>query len=153
MARMKMISCRESAYVDFMSTKVGYPSYKTSGAAGFDFESAEDVTIKPGAVHPVRTGIRMEFPEHLELQVRPRSGLSIKFPNYIANSPGTIDADYRGEIMIIVVNNSTKDFVIKQHDRIAQGVFSPVVRCDIFISTQDLSKTERGSNGFGSTGT
>ena len=128
------------------------PHYHSDWASGLDLHADNDYSILPGQVMLVSTGIAVEIPYGFEGQIRPRSGLSLRFPNYIANSPGTIDSDYRGEIKIIIVNN-TKDrnFVIKQGDRIAQLVITPVVWCEIEV-VDELTKTKRNTSGFNSTG-
>jgi dUTP pyrophosphatase len=128
------------------------PQYQTTGAAGFDFHAIEDMEIDPRRTILVKTGLSMEIPEGYELQVRPRSGMSLKTKMRVANSPGTIDSDYRGEICIIMENMGmlgSLPYEIKKGDRVAQGVICPVVR-GIFIE-DELSDTERGEGGFGST--
>lgn len=128
------------------------PKYETSGAAGFDLASTEYHNIGPGQTILVSTGLFMEIPEGYELQIRPRSGVSAKTDLRIANAPGTIDSDYRGEIKIIVTNHSsTSYFMIEKDDRIAQGVLAPVYQAR-FVEVTELSETERGEGGFGSTG-
>lgn len=130
------------------------PYYATSGSAGFDFHSIDTITVPAGGTVKVRTGIAMQIPEGYELQVRPRSGLSAKSKIRIANSPGTIDSDFRGEILIIVDNisqNQAEAFRINEGDRIAQGVLTPIEKAD-FEVVGDLDDSERGSGGFGSTG-
>ena len=127
------------------------PAYATAGAAGLDIVSAEDVTLDVGKWHPVRTGFGIAIPEGFEVQVRPRSGLAFKHGVTVLNSPGTIDSDYRGEIMVILINHGTAPFVIKRGDRIAQLVPAPVLRTNI-VEVRALSETARGSGGFGSTG-
>lgn len=127
------------------------PAYATAGAAGLDIVSAEDVTITVGAWHPVITGFGIAIPEGFEVQVRPRSGLAFKHGVTVLNSPGTIDSDYRGEIMVILINHGKAPFEIKRGDRIAQLVPAPVQRAAIG-EVDTLSETARGSGGFGSTG-
>ncbi len=146
------------------------PKYQSKGASGFDFHALEDVAIRPGETVLIQTGLAVEFEEGWELQVRPRSGISLKTPLRIPNSPGTVDVDYRGPLNIIMTNTApvpVKRFnisgvphrsdmpagtqFIKQGDRIAQGVFVPVIQADI-SEAGELSDTERGSNGFGSSG-
>ena len=128
------------------------PQYQTKGAAGFDLVAVEDVTLGPGETTTISTGLAFEIPEGYEMQIRPRSGLTLKTPLRIANAPGTIDSDFRGEVKIIVTNTSeNKGFYIKKGDRIAQGVIAPVMRA-VFEEADDLSETDRGSGGFGSTG-
>ena len=138
----------------YKSTGINIPKYQSSGASGFDFETSEDITINPDEVLLIGTGLKMDIPKGFELQVRPRSGISYKTKLRIANSPGSIDSDYRGEIKIIMHNIGKTIEYIKKGDRIAQGVFSPVYQA-IFKnvnSENDLKKTNRGENGFGSTG-
>lgn len=129
------------------------PAYKTSGAAGADVCALIDspVTIPAGKRAVVPTGLFFEIPEGYEVQVRPRSGLAAKNGITVLNTPGTIDSDYRGELMIILINLGDKDFVINSGDRIAQIVVAPVTQ-GVFELTDSLSETERGAGGFGSTG-
>ena len=132
------------------------PFYATEGAAGADIRASmpekKSLTIKPGERMLVPTGLCMEIPMGYEVQVRPRSGLSLKSDLLIVNSPGTIDCDYRGEVNIIVGNFGKVDYVVEHGLRIAQLVIAPVLQAK-FVSTTDLSNTERGTGGFGSTGT
>lgn len=127
------------------------PEYQTSDASGLDLYSAEDKIIKKRTFDTVRTGIALEIPKGYEAQVRPRSGLAKNYGIGILNSPGTIDADYRGEIMVILFNFSNKDFKIKKGERIAQLVFSPVVKVK-WVEVKELKKSKRGKGGFGHTG-
>lgn len=129
------------------------PDYATIGAAGIDLLAAvsTDTEVAPGARALIPTGIAIALPTSFELQIRPRSGLALKYGLIIANSPGTIDADYRGEIKIIVLNASTEGFVITRGMRVAQAVLAPVLRI-AWHETEDLDFTCRGSGGFGSTG-
>lgn len=130
------------------------PEYATSGAAGFDFHALEDITVFPGKTVQVRTGLAFAIPNGYEIQVRPRSGLSAKTTLRVSNAPGTIDSDYRGEVMILLTNISASSFGdvrIYAGDRIAQGVLAPVVKAE-FEEVGELSGTDRGENGFGSTG-
>lgn len=127
------------------------PIYETSGSAGFDIASNEDTVLYPGETKLISTGLFMEVPEGFELQIRSRSGLSIKYQVIVLNSPGCIDSDYRGEIKIILINLGCNKFEIKTGDRIAQGTFSQIFRAN-FKLVDKLSETERGSGGFGSTG-
>lgn len=130
------------------------PQYHTDGSAGFDFHALYDVRVFPASIEPVPTGLILEIPQGFELQIRPRSGLGKKYPNYITNSPGTIDSDYRGEIIVYVRNPSNKWWEIKQGDRIAQGIIAPVSQAEfkIVAMRSHLSPTKRGAKGFGSTG-
>lgn len=132
------------------------PEYKTKGSAGADIhayipDGKRTIVIPSGAVGMVPTGLKVEIPFGYEIQIRPRSGLAARFGVTVLNSPGTIDSDYRGEIMIILINHGKEPFTIHHEDRIAQMVVSSVVQLP-FMITDDLSKTERGSGGFGSTG-
>lgn len=129
------------------------PSYETLGAAGLDLKAniLESITLKPLARALVKTGLSLEIPQGFEAQVRPRSGLALKNGISVLNSPGTIDADYRGEIGVILVNLSQDDFQINNGDRIAQLVFAEVKQA-IWVEVEELESTERGAGGFGSTG-
>ncbi|MDD4527465.1 MAG: dUTP diphosphatase [Candidatus Margulisbacteria bacterium] len=127
------------------------PKYQTEHASGFDLVSAEDKVLKAGQRALVATGLKMEIPIGYEGQVRPRSGLAYKYGIIIPNSPGTIDADYRGEVKVIIWNSGTEDFIIKKGDRIAQFVLAPVVQAD-FDVVVSVDETVRGEGGFGSTG-
>lgn len=129
------------------------PEYETAYAAGMDIRARVDeaVTLAPGERGLVPTGLSVEIPRGFEIQVRPRSGLAIKKGVGLVNSPGTIDADYRGEIKIIVINHGQQPFVIEDQDRIAQLVVCPVVQAEI-VEAVELEETERGAGGFGSTG-
>ena len=131
------------------------PKYQTSGAAGFDLHALEDVYIPAGHTKLIKTGLSFEIPHGFELQIRPRSGLSLKTKLRVANSPATIDSDYRGDVGIIVDNIENKDNVfsslqINKGDRIAQGVICPIIQAE-FEESDELSDTSRGSGGFGST--
>ncbi len=132
------------------------PFYATEGAAGADIRASllekKSLTVKPGERVLVPTGLSMEIPVGFEIQVRPRSGLSLKSPLMIVNSPGTIDSDYRGEVNIIIGNFGKEDYVIEHGLRIAQLVIAPVTQAK-FMTADSLSETQRGSGGFGSTGT
>lgn len=128
------------------------PKYQTAGASGFDFHSVEDTVVMPGESTMVGTGLAFEIPTGLELQVRPRSGMSAKTKIRVSNSPGTIDADYRGEVKILLDNIGTLPYTIRVGDRIAQGVFMEVHQYVLEEETEDLSSTSRGSGGIGSTG-
>jgi len=130
------------------------PAYATPGAAGMDLLAAvaESVTIAPGARALIPTGLRVALPAGHELQVRPRSGLALKNGILLANSPGTIDEDYRGEIGIIVLNAGDAAFTVERGMRIAQAVLAPVTRA-AWAEAETLPETARGAGGFGSTGT
>jgi dUTP pyrophosphatase len=127
------------------------PAYATSGAAGMDVVSAEDVTLAPGARHAVATGLTLAIPNGYEVQVRPRSGLALKHGITVPNTPGTIDSDYRGELKVILINHGAEPFVIQRGDRVAQMVLAPVVQA-AWDEVAELDATERGEGGFGSTG-
>jgi len=130
------------------------PRYETPLASGFDVRAqldGEEITLSPGQRTLIPTGLSFEIPEGFEIQARPRSGLAIKQGISLVNSPGTIDADYRGEVKIILINHGEVPFVIADQDRIAQLVFAPTVQAN-FMVVDDLAKTERASGGFGSTG-
>lgn len=127
------------------------PHYATSGAAGMDVVSAEDVIILPGTRHAVATGFAMAIPQGFEIQVRPRSGLALKHGITVPNTPGTIDSDYRGELKVILINHGTEPFAIARGDRVAQLVIAPVTQAR-WIEVGELDETGRGTGGFGSTG-
>jgi dUTP pyrophosphatase len=129
------------------------PAYQTSLAAGMDVHAAitEPMLLEPNRVVLVPTGFALAIPEGFEAQVRPRSGLSTKHGVTVPNAPGTIDADYRGEVMVALINLGRADFTVEPGMRVAQLVFAPVARADI-TEVSDLSPTERGTGGFGSTG-
>lgn len=160
-----------------LSPDVVIPAYACDGDSGFDLVSVADVIIAPGETALVPTGLAFEIPDGYELQIRPRSGVSLKTKLRVANSPGTVDASYRGEVCVIVDNimpphthafdsavsvdgsgwvdldkNVTiGSYIIRKGDRIAQGVIAPVSRAE-FTVVDELSETERGTGGFGSTG-
>ncbi|MCS6820002.1 MAG: dUTP diphosphatase [Chitinophagales bacterium] len=129
------------------------PSYESSGAAGMDIRAwvAEPVTIPPLGCVLISTGLYIELPEGYEAQLRPRSGLATRHGITLPNAPATIDADYRGEIKVALINLSNKNFTINNGDRIAQMVVAKVEKVT-WKTTQDLSETKRGNKGFGSTG-
>ena len=133
--------------------KGSLPKYESHLASGFDVRAQveESMVVKPGERVLVPTGLSFAIPEGFEIQARPRSGLAIKKGVSLVNSPGTIDADYRGEVKIILINHGEKDFEIKDQDRIAQLVVAPVVQAEFDLVTE-LSETQRGEGGFGSTG-
>lgn len=127
------------------------PKYQSSGASGFDLHSIEDLELKTGEIIAVKTGLAFEIPQGYEIQIRPRSGLAIKSGISVLNTPGTIDSDYRGEIMVILFNFSKNTFSIKKGDRIAQAVLSQVFLANL-VPSDELDSTIRGDSGFGSTG-
>jgi dUTP pyrophosphatase len=131
------------------------PAYQTAHAAGIDLLAAvpdgAPMVLAPARHALVPTGLAIALPEGFEAQVRPRSGLAAKHGVTVLNSPGTIDADYRGEIQVILINHGTEPFTIRRGERIAQMVIAPVVQAAL-IPVATLSETDRGSGGFGSTG-
>ena len=129
------------------------PAYKTSGSSGMDLMAyiKNKITINPGKIALVPTGIAVAIPKKYEIQIRPRSGLAAKKGISVLNTPGTIDSDYRGEIKIILINLSKKSFVVKSGDRVAQMVLCPVSKGKL-QEVKNLPKTVRGKRGFGSTG-
>lgn len=129
------------------------PKYETKYAAGLDIRAAvsSKMVLKPGERTLIPTGLQMAIPEGYEAQIRPRSGLAIKHGITMLNSPGTIDADYRGEIKVIAINHGSEDFEVNHGDRIAQLVINKVVQFPIYES-DSLDETTRGEGGFGSTG-
>ena len=127
------------------------PRYASEDAVGLDVTAAEDLTLQPGERHAVATGFAIEIPRGYEVQVRPRSGLAIKNGITCLNTPGTIDSDYRGEVKVILINLGQEPFEVRRGERIAQLVPAPVLRAD-FVEASELSGTERGTGGFGSTG-
>lgn len=139
--------------VDQGCEDIELPEYKSTSASGMDVRAAvvETVVLKPGEIKLIPTGLRMAVDEGYEIQVRPRSGLALKHGITVTNSPGTIDADYRGPVGIILANTSDVEFAINRGDRIAQLVIQEVVQADIEV-VAELADTERGSGGFGSTG-
>lgn len=129
------------------------PAYESALASGFDIRAQVDtsVIVKPGDKCMVPTGLSFEIPAGFEIQVRPRSGLAAKKAITVLNTPGTIDADYRGEVKIILINLGSEDFEIKDQDRIAQMILAPVYQAQLEL-VDELSDTQRGAGGFGSTG-
>ena len=129
------------------------PKYMTSGSAGLDLcaNIEEDVIIEPSEYKVINTGIKISIPSNCEAQLRPRSGLALKYGITLLNSPGTIDSDYRGEIKVILINHGKDPFIIKRGDRIAQMVISQILNVQ-FEETYDLDNTIRGDKGFGHTG-
>lgn len=127
------------------------PFYAHPGDAGLDLFSVEEVTIEPGKRKLVATGISIELPKNTEAQVRPRSGLALKYGVTVLNSPGTIDEGYRGEIKVILINHGEEAFKINKGDKIAQMVIMPVLTVGI-EEVEILNDSERGEGGFGSTG-
>jgi dUTP pyrophosphatase len=137
-----------------LSNSISNPKYETSGSSGMDIAAyiEDDIIINPGEKCLVPTGFSIAIPKGYEVQIRPRSGLAAKKNITVLNTPGTIDADYRGEIKVILINFGKEKFVIKNGERIAQMVVCPVVQANL-EEVQELPVTKRGSDGFGSTGT
>jgi len=137
-----------------LSTSVSIPKYETLGSSGMDIAAhiKNNIIIYPGEKALVPTGFSIAIPRGYEVQIRPRSGLAAKKSITVLNTPGTIDADYRGEIKVILINLGKEKFVVENGERIAQMVVCPVVQANL-QEVEELSQTERGSSGFGSTGT
>ena len=127
------------------------PNFAHKGDAGMDLYSIEKVIIPKNETRLIKTGISIELPHMTEAQVRPRSGLALKHSITVLNSPGTIDEGYRGEIGVILINHGKEDFIVEKHMKIAQMVIKPIYEIHI-EEVKDLSDTERGNGGFGSTG-
>ncbi len=129
------------------------PKYATSGSSGMDLSADvnKDVTILPGEIKLISAGIYLSIPEGYEAEIRPRSGLALKHGISLVNTPGTIDADYRGLLSLIMINHGKEPFAIKRGDRIAQMVIKEVVRAEVEL-TEDLDDTVRAAGGFGHTG-
>lgn len=127
------------------------PAYAHASDAGMDVCSVDDLVIPPGGRALVRTGLVFNLPPLWEAQVRPRSGLALKKGVTVLNTPGTIDAGYRGEVGVILANFGTEDFDVKKGDRIAQIVVAPVVQAEV-VEVDSIDETDRGGGGFGSTG-
>ena len=136
-----------------LSKDVALPKYETEGSSGLDLAANTNKQIKilPGKSEIISTGLAVAIPKNFEIQIRPRSGLAAKSQISVLNTPGTIDADYRGELKVILINLSDKVFVVEKGLRIAQMVLCPVVKATLKEVTE-LEDTERGSGGFGSTG-
>ena len=137
-----------------LSDNVSLPKYETEESSGMDLAANinEKIEIKPGTTAIVPTGISVSIPKNFEIQIRPRSGLAAKNQISVLNTPGTIDADYRGEIKVILINLGTKSFMIENGTRIAQMVLCHIVKAKL-KEVKILKSTKRGSGGFGSTGT
>jgi dUTP pyrophosphatase len=142
------------AYIKQIAPDLPLPAYQTRGSAGMDlYANVNDhIIIPPGERALIPTGIAIQLPNDLEAQVRPRSGLALKQGITVLNTPGTVDADYRGEIGVLLINHEPGGFfVVNRGDRIAQLVISPVKRID-WVVVEELPASERGEGGFGSTG-
>ena len=135
------------------SEDIALPEYETEGASGLDLRAAvkEELTLHPGEIRLVPTGLAVSIPPGYEGQIRPRSGLALRYGIGMVNSPGTIDSDYRGEIGLVVVNWGREPFVIKRGDRVAQMVIAAVSKAEV-VEVDDLESTARGEGGFGHSG-
>jgi len=137
-----------------LSKKVSLPKYETSGSSGMDLAAniEQKIEIKPGKSAIIPTGLAVSIPKNFEIQIRPRSGLAAKNQISVLNTPGTIDADYRGELKVILINLGEKKFKVENKLRIAQMVLCPIIKASL-KEVDALEDTERGVGGFGSTGT
>ena len=144
---------KEKEVVVMCKEGVVLPFYASKGASGSDVCAciSESIVIPKGKSVLIPTGLFFEIPEGYEIQVRPRSGLALKHQITVLNTPGTIDSDYRGELKVILINHGVIDFVVEPNMRIAQIVLAPVIRAE-FVMREELSSSERGSQGFGHTG-
>ncbi len=138
-------------YIKKLSNTALIPSYQSKGASGFDLHADESTQIAPHAQKTIKTGIAIALEKGYELQIRPRSGLASQYGITVLNAPGTIDSDYRGELMVILINHSDTVFCIEHGDRIAQAVIQRVIQCEFQI-VEELDTTQRNTNGLGSTG-
>ncbi len=136
-----------------LSKDIPLPKYATDGSSGMDLSANinKKITIEPGRTVIIPTGLTVAIPKNFEIQIRPRSGLAAKNQISVLNTPGTIDADYRGELKVILINLGDKNFEIERGLRIAQMVLCPIIKATL-KEVQTLKTTERGSGGFGSTG-
>ena len=137
-----------------LSKEISLPKYETTGSSGMDLAAniVDNINVDPGNTAIIPTGLALSIPKGFEIQIRPRSGLAAKQKISVLNTPGTIDADYRGEIKIILINLGQETFKVEKGLRIAQMVVCPVVQAQL-KEVDDLNETERGKGGFGSTGT
>ena len=136
-----------------LDPKAKIPEYKTEGASGVDIMALLEnkITLDPGESKIIPTGLSIAFPDDLEVQIRPRSGLAAKSNVSVLNTPGTIDSDYRGEIKVIIYNHGDENFLISNGDRIAQMILTPVLKMEL-EEVNNLPESIRGKGGFGSTG-
>ena len=136
-----------------LSKKISLPKYETTGSSGMDLSANIEapISINPGSTAIIPTGLSVSIPKGYEIQIRPRSGLAAKNKISVLNTPGTIDADYRGEIKVILINLSKENFIVEKGLRIAQMVVSPVIQVEL-KEVDELENTARGKGGFGSTG-
>ena len=140
-------------FIKRSSKNIPLPKYETTGSSGLDLTANIEgsISIEPGKISIIPTGISVSIPKNFEIQIRPRSGLAAKNQISVLNTPGTIDSDYRGEIKVILINLSEKVFLVKKGARIAQMVLCPIVKAKL-VEVKSLDDTDRGSGGFGSTG-
>ena len=140
-------------FIKRSSKNIPLPKYETTGSSGLDLTAdiESSISIEPGKISIIPTGISVSIPKNFEIQIRPRSGLAAKKQISVLNTPGTIDSDYRGEIKVILINLSEKVFLVKKGARIAQMVLCPIVKAKL-VEVKSLDDTDRGSGGFGSTG-
>ncbi len=136
-----------------VSKNIKLPKYETNGSSGMDLSAniEKKIKIEPGKTSIIPTGISVAVPKNFEIQIRSRSGLAAKSQISVLNSPGTIDADYRGELKVILINLSNETFVVERGARVAQMVLCPIVKAK-FKEVESLNDTDRGAGGFGSTG-
>ena len=136
-----------------LSKNIELPKYETNGSSGMDLSAniEKQIKIEPGKTSIIPTGISVSIPKNFEIQIRSRSGLAAKSQISVLNSPGTVDADYRGELKVILINLGNKTFVVERGARIAQMVLCPIVKAKL-KETDSLDDTDRGASGFGSTG-
>ena len=136
-----------------LSKEISLPKYETAGSSGMDLAAniVDNINVDPGKTAIIPTGLALSIPKGFEIQIRPRSGLAAKQKISVLNTPGTIDSDYRGEIKVILINQGQETFKVEKGLRIAQMVVCPVVQAQI-KEVEDISETERGKGGFGSTG-
>ena len=146
-----MVDLTITVKVKKLSADAQIPKAANPGDVAYDLYSTIDYNLEPGSRHPIPTGIAVEIPKGYEGQVRPRSGLGLKYGLTVINTPGTIDSGYRGEVHVTLLNLGTEPFQVKKGMRIAQLAIRPVPRVE-FIEVEELSDTERGEGGFGSTG-
>ena len=136
-----------------LSKNIPLPKYETDGSSGMDIAAdvKANIEIKPGKTEIIPTGLVVSIPKNFEIQIRPRSGLAAKNQISVLNTPGTIDADYRGELKVILINLGNKNFIVEKGLRIAQMVLCPIIKANV-KEVETLENTKRGSGGFGSTG-
>ena len=136
-----------------LSKNIPLPKYETDGSSGMDIAAnvEKNIEIEPGKSEIIPTGLTVSIPKNFEIQIRPRSGLAAKNQISVLNTPGTIDADYRGELKVILINLGNKNFIVEKGLRIAQMVLCPIIKANI-KEVETLENTKRGSGGFGSTG-